>query len=141
MILGAIAVGGLATGPQLLADPTGAAIGADAISLEGTPLSDWYLVGWFLIVVMGIVPLVIAWGLVTRHGWRLAERLDPVGSEHWSWFATEAFGAGLLLWIGLQFALIEQKGGPQPLFLVLGLALLGLPWLPGVRRDLAAPRG
>jgi hypothetical protein len=135
-ILLAIAVGGLATGPQLIADPTGARIGADQISLARTPLHDWALVGWFLIVVMGVIPLVIAWGLATRHGWPIVERLDPVRGEHWSWLAAQVMGAGLLVWLGLQLALIDQKGGPQSLFAALGILLLGLPWLPSVRRDL-----
>ena len=132
-----IGIGGIATGPQLIADPTGARIGADQISLARTPLEDWTLVGWFLIVVMGVIPLVIAWGLATRHAWRLAERIDPVHTEHWSWLAVQVMGGGLLVWLGLQLALIDQKGGPQSLFGVLGVALLALPWLPSVRRDLA----
>lgn len=135
-ILSFIAVGGLVTGPQLIADPTGTVIGAGAISLDRTPIDDWTLVGWFLIVVMGIVPAVIAWGLATRHGWRLAERLDPVRTEHWSWLAVQVMGAGMLAWIGQQLALIDLKGGPQPVLAVLGIAMVTLPWLPSVRRDL-----
>jgi hypothetical protein len=137
-ILVFIGIGGIATGPILLSDPTGVAIGADLTWLERTPLADWAPVGWFLIVVMGIVPLTIAWGLATRHPWRLAERIDPVRSEHWSWFATLVFGAGLVLWLGLQLALVEMKGGPQVPFAVFAAILLGLPWLPSVRRDLAS---
>lgn len=138
VVLLVIAVGGLATGPQLIADPTGSRVGADQISLTRTPLHDWTLVGWFLIVVMGVIPLVIAWGLATRHAWRLAERIDPVRTEHWSWLAVQVMGGGLVVWLGLQLALIDQKGGPQSLFGVLGLALLAVPWLPSVRRDLAS---
>jgi hypothetical protein len=137
-ILGFIAVGGLVTGPLLIADPTGAVIGARVSWLEATPFHDWRPVGWFLLVVMGVVPSVIAVGLVTRFRWPLAERLDPSRAEHWSWTATQAMGAGLLVWIGLQFTLIDMKGGPQPLFLVLGVALIALAWLPSVRRYLAA---
>ncbi|MGZ4132467.1 MAG: hypothetical protein ACXVWF_05435 [Actinomycetota bacterium] len=138
VVLLVIAIGGLATGPQLIADPTGARIGADQISLARTPIDDWAPVGWFLIVVMGVIPLVIAWGLTTRHAWRLAERIDPVHTEHWSWLAVQVMGAGLLVWLGLQLALIDQKGGPQSLFGVLGAVLLVLPWLPSVRGDLAS---
>jgi hypothetical protein len=47
-------------------------------------------------------------------------------------------GAGLLVWIGLQSPLIDTKGGPQPLFVVLGVALMALAWLPSVRQYLAA---
>lgn len=137
MILSFIAIGGLVTGPQLIADPTGAVIGADTISLDRTPVDDWTPIGWFLIAVMGVVPAVIAWGLATRRGWRLAERVDPIRTEHWSWLAVQVMGAGTLVWLVLQFVLIDLKGGPQPLFLLLGLAMVALPWLPSVRRDLA----
>ena len=136
-ILSFIAIGGLVTGPQLIADPTGAVIGADHISLDRTPIDDWTAVGWFLIVVMGIVPAVIAWGLATRHAWGLVERLDPIRTEHWSWLAVQIMGAGTLLWILLQLALIDPRGGPQPVVALFGLAMMTLPWLPSVRRDLA----
>jgi hypothetical protein len=136
-ILAVIGVCGVVTGPILLADPSGNAIGADVGWLARTPLTDWAPVGWFLLVVMGAVPLTIAWGLATRRPWRLVERLDPVRTEHWAWLATLVFGAGLVVWLGLQVALIDLKGGPQPLFAVFAVALLGLPWLPSVRRDLA----
>ena len=58
-ILGFIGIGGLVSGPQLIADPTGAALGARVSWPEATPLSGWYLVGWVLIVFMGVVPALI----------------------------------------------------------------------------------
>jgi len=136
-ILGFIGIGGLVSGPQLIADPTGAALGARVSWLEATPLRDWYLVGWFLIVVMGVVPAVIAVGLLTRFSWRFAERVDPSQREHWAWTATQVMGWGTLLWIGLQLALIDLHGGPQPVFGALGIALVTLPWASSVRRYLA----
>ena len=135
--LGLIGLGGLVTGPMLIADPTGAVIGARVSWLEATPLPDWTLVGWFLLVAMGVVPSLILAGVLTRFSWPLAERLDPARHEHWSWTATQAMGAGLLVWIGLQVALIDLHGGPQPLFAMLGIVLLAVPRTPSVRRYLA----
>jgi hypothetical protein len=140
-ILGFIGIGGLVTGPLLIADPTGAVIGARVSWLEATPLHDWAPVGWFLLVVMGVVPSVIALGVVTRFAWPLAERLDPSASEHWSWMAAQVMGGGLLVWIALQLVLIDLHGGPQPLFGVLGVALLVLARRPSVRAYLATPQG
>lgn len=138
--LGLIGLGGLVTGPMLIADPTGAVIGARVSWLEATPVPDWTLVGWFLLVVMGVVPSLILVGVVTRFPWPLAERLDPSHTEHWSWTATQVMGAGLLVWIALQMALIDLHGGPQPMFAALGVVLVGVPWLPSVRRYLATAR-
>ena len=135
--LGLIGLGGLVTGPMLIADPTGAVIGARVSWLEATPLPDWTLVGWFLLVAMGVVPSLILAGVLTRFSWPLAERLDPARHEHWSWTATQVMGAGLLVWIGLQVALIDLHGGPQPLFALLGVVLLAVPRTPSVRRYLA----
>jgi hypothetical protein len=100
-ILLLIGFGGLVTGPQLIADPTGAVIGARVSWLEATPVPDWAPIGWFLLVVMGVVPGVIAVGVWTRFRWPLAERIDPSAREHWSWSATQAMGVGLLVWIAL----------------------------------------
>ena len=136
-ILGFIGIGGLVSGPQLIADPTGAAIGARVSWLEATPLSDWYLVGWFLIAFMGVVPATIAVGLLTRFPWRFAERVDPSRSEHWAWTATQVMGWGTLLWIGLQLTMIDLHGALQVVFIVLGVALVTMPRAPAVRRYLA----
>jgi hypothetical protein len=46
-ILGFIGIGGLVTGSLLIADPTGAVIGARVSWLEATPVPDRSAVGWF----------------------------------------------------------------------------------------------
>ena len=136
-ILGFIAIGGLVTGPRLLADPTGAPIGANVSWLEATPLPDWYMVGWFLIAFMGVIPAVIAVGLLTRFSWGFAERVDPSHHEHWAWTATQVMGWGTVLWIGMQLSMIDLHGAVQVVFLVLGVGLAALPRAASVRSYLA----
>ena len=136
-ILGFIGIGGLVSGPQLIADPTGAVIGARVSWLEATPMADWYLIGWFLLVFMGVVPATIAVGLLTRFHWRFAERVDPSQREHWAWTATQVMGWGTLMWIALQLTLIDLHGTLQAVFALLGLMLVTLPRASAVRGYLA----
>jgi hypothetical protein len=76
-------------------------------------------------VVMGAVPLVIAFGV-----WR---RLP------WAWAAALMQGILLVLWIGLQIALWGAPMSIQVLYLIWGAAIIALCLIPAVRAELQKP--
>ena len=60
--------GGLYGGITMLIDPTGNRLGvADALPL--LPVTNFILPGIFLIVVMGLFPLLLTYGLIARPNW------------------------------------------------------------------------
>ena len=114
-----LGLGGLAGGAAMLMDPIGAGMGLSPDMLEGLPIPDFILPGLFLIIVMGITPLVIAYGL-----WK---RLP------WAWAAAVVQGVVLVLWIGLQILLWGAPNGIQILYLVWGMVIVALCFAPGVK--------
>lgn len=120
-----LGLGGLGGGAAMLADPSGAEMGLSVTMLEALPISDFVLPGLFLIGVMGVAPLVIAFGL-----WR---RMP------WTWAAALTQGIVLILWIGLQIALWGAPIAIQVLYLAWGVLIVGLCLAPGVRVELRKP--
>ena len=75
----------------MLFDPSGASMGLPTDLLDGLPISNFVLPGLFLIIVMGIIPLILAYVLRKR--------------TRWAWLGTLVQGIVLLLWIGFQWIL------------------------------------
>ncbi|PDW03341.1 hypothetical protein [Candidatus Viridilinea mediisalina] len=107
-----LGLNGLAGGAMLLADPSGAAMGLSLAMLEYLPLRTFVLPGLFLVVVMGVIPLGIAYAT-----WQ---------HRAWAWRAALTQGIVLVLWIGLQIVLWGTPAGIQVITLVWGLALVAV---------------
>lgn len=117
-----LGLGGLAGGGSMLFDPSGADMGLSVEMLDGLPVADFVLPGLFLVGVMGVAPLVIAFGM-----WK---------HKSWSWAAALILGIILVLWIGFQIVL---WGAPQPvqvLYLAWGILMAALCFVPGLRTEI-----
>ena len=114
-----LSLGGFFGGIAMFVDPSGESIGLPAELLDGLPLSTFLLPGLFLVVVMGIAPLVIAWGLWVRLSW--------------AWIAALLQGILLVLWICFQILLWGTPIALQLVYLVWGLVLIGLCFAPAVK--------
>ncbi len=128
-----LALGGLYGGGAMLLDPSGASMGVDT-TLPLLPVPDFVLPGLFLLFVMGVVPLVLAFGLLARPRWPWADRLSRWNGRYWAWMGTLALGLLLLVWLAAQAALIGFSAGIQYIMVVNGLALLGFALWPSVRQ-------
>jgi uncharacterized BrkB/YihY/UPF0761 family membrane protein len=116
-------------GAALVAAPDGSFVDAvvpvDLSHLEGTPFTDYTMPGLILVVALGVVPLVAAYGAVRR--------------APWAWLATLGSGVLLLGWLLVEYLLLGYFSPLQPAYAVFGLLLLTLALTPAVRTHLRAP--
>ncbi|HCO93644.1 MAG TPA: hypothetical protein DIU00_06795 [Phycisphaerales bacterium] len=128
-----LSLGGLYGGIAMLADPTGGSLQlTDTLPL--LPVSDYILPGIFLLVVMGLVPLMLTYGLLARPKWRWAERLSRWSGHHWAWTGTLGLGVTLAVWLIVEGLLIGFKWAIQYTTAVDGLLIMLFVLLPGVRK-------
>lgn len=121
---------------MLLLDPSGEAIQmADGI-LEGSPFSSFLIPGIILLLVNGLLPTVAAVGMITRKPQKPLPGFPVLKPYHWSWSLALIAGIGLMIWIGVQIAMLGYwKDYPiQGIYGTLGVLITGLALLPGVRK-------
>lgn len=115
---------GVAGGYGFVGDPTGGALGIPVDWLQGSPFNDYLVPGLILLLLLGVFPLFVVYGMWTRRAW--------------SWGAALLVGLALIVWIAVEILIIGYHHRP-PLQLVygsLGLLIVVLVLLPSVRRYL-----
>jgi hypothetical protein len=131
-VLAFVGLGGMYGSLMMLADPSGARLGMTTDLLTHGPFSDYLFPGIVLLVFNGLLPLVVAYGLLVRPDWPAAERLNVYKNRHWAWTYALYTGFGLCIWINVQLLMINAHSALQPVFGLVGVLILALALLPGV---------
>ncbi len=127
-----LAVGGLYGGMAMLFDPSGSLLGLTEV-LPLLPVPDYTLPGLFLLIAMGLVPLLLAYGLWARPNWTWAQPLSRWSGHYWAWTGTLGLGATLTIWLLVQGVLIGFEAAIQYLTAVNAFLIILFPLMPEVR--------
>ena len=114
-----LGLGGIGGGVVLLIDPSGEMMGLPPALLENAPVSNYILPGLVLVGVMGIAPMMTAWGLWKR--------------TPWAWSGAVIQSIVLIFWILFQIYLWRNPIALQVIYLLWGVVMLGLCFTPGVK--------
>lgn len=128
--LGIGAVGG---GLMLLADPSGDTIGMPATVLERSPFDNFLVPGILLLVIFGIFPLLVLYGLVKKPDWRWAAPLNPFKALHSAWALSLYIGFGQIIWIMVQTYMMNAVSVIHVLYTCVGLLIQAVTLLPAVQ--------
>lgn len=129
-----LSLNALGGGYVLLADTTGGMMGLPQEWLQGTPFPTYFVPGLFLFVVFGLGTLLVLYALWARPNVALLQNLSRPLHEHWAWAAALALGVTLILWIVIQYALLQHFHPLQAIIALLGIAIAAIDLLPGLRR-------
>lgn len=117
------AIGGIPAGLGMVLDPIDN-IGMPLDTLQGSPFDDFLIPGLILMIVLGVLPLIVFFGLILRY--------------RWSWWLSLAVGGGLVIWIATEVALLGYLPGIgvalQIIFGAIGIAILVLTLVRPTRR-------
>lgn len=129
------AIGAFYGSYMLIADPAGVEIGLPPGMLEGSPFHNYLVPGLVLLLVNGVLPAAAAYGLIRRRPSAPLPVLSVLKNYHWAWSLTLLSGVGLMIWMGVQIALLGYyKEVPiQGVMSVVGIAITILALLPGLR--------
>ncbi|MDB4271049.1 hypothetical protein N9896_03025 [bacterium] len=129
------AISAIPSGLSLIIDSSGKGIGLPPDVLENTPFNNFLIPGLFLFVVLGLLPLITLYGLLSRKKLNWAQKINWDRQFHWS--CTFAFYIGLLLilWINMQlyFGIIFNKLHFS--YAILGVLIIILSQFPATKRE------
>jgi hypothetical protein len=94
-----LALGGFSGGIPMLMDPANGGYLQFADLLPLLPVSNLILPGLFLLIVMGLYPLLLAYALIARPTWTWVDDLFKWSKHYWAWTATLIFVAIIALWL------------------------------------------
>lgn len=134
-VLGLLTVGGIQGGWAMVTDPT-SPLGMPTTYLEGTPISDYFLGGVFLLCIAA-ASLLTTVGLVTRWRWDWAGVIEVAMRHRWPWIGAVAVGGILLAFEILELFVVPFHPVMHPLLLAGSITILVLPFTPSASRFLA----
>lgn len=129
--LGLGAIGG---GLVLIIDPSGEMIGMPLSMLERAPFSNFLLPGILLLVVFGLLPILVLYGLFKRPEWKFADKLNPFKELHNSWALSLYIGFGQIIWIMVETYIGNGVGVVQVFYMSLGLLIQIVTLLPSIQK-------
>jgi hypothetical protein len=94
-----LALGGFSGGIPLLADPANGGYLEFGDLLPLLPVPDLILPGLFLLVVMGLYPLLLAYALIARPNWGWVDRLFQWSKHYWAWTGSLILVAIIAIWL------------------------------------------
>ena len=128
-------VGGLLGGVQMLGDPFGSPMGMSIEMLAGTPFGSYLIPGLLLTLVLGVYPLLAALLLWWRPAWRAMAPLERLTGCHWSWCVAVTAGLAMIVWIGVQVAMLGPVHFLQAVVAGMGLVVVAVAFTPVMRRS------
>ena len=121
---------------MLLADTDGGLMGWDTTTLEGTPVDTYLIPGLLLVIPLGLIPLLVAWALLRRPRYQWTAWIEKATRAEPAWTGALAVGFGVVLWIVIEYLLIDYQW-LQAVFGLVGVAIIALAFLPSVRHHYA----
>jgi hypothetical protein len=128
-----LAIGGIYGGMMFIADPSGKMLGMDTNHLGASSFKSYLLPGMILFIFNGLFPLFIFYSLLKQPGWKWPETINIYKEQYWQWTFSLYAGIILITWINFQLLIIGWLGAIQPVYGLLGTAIVILTLTPAVK--------
>jgi hypothetical protein len=106
-----VGVGGMFGGVQMLADPVHP-MGMSPQMIAGSPYDSYTQPGLLLLLLLGVIPVLVAVGLLVRSPGAVA--------------GAGLLGGGLVAWIVVQWVLLADRLWLQPVIFAIGAVMVAL---------------
>jgi len=130
-------VGALFGGIPMLVHPHEGPLGMPLDQLSGSPFGSFLIPGLLLTLVLGVYPLLAALLVWWRPNWKAMAPLERLTGRHWTWSVGVTAGLAMMIWIAVQVAMLEMRHPLQAVIAAIGLVVVSVIFMPGVRRDYA----
>lgn len=120
-------------GWALISDPSGSKLGLPKILLNQSPFDNFMIPGLFLFFILGLVPLIILYGLITKKEFKYFQKINIHKDHHWSWAFSYYFGLVLIVWINMQLYFRIEYDLLHLIYSMLGICIVFMSQLPDTK--------
>jgi len=131
VIMGLMAILG---GAMLTIKPDGSLMKIPVSDLAHSPFPDFFIPGLFLLIVLGILPLILTYALFARPDGAIFRRLNLYTDMAWPWTWAVYYGLLLILWIIIEISWVGYHTIVQSIVAVWGVAIVALALAPRIRK-------
>jgi len=126
-----LSISGLLGGFSLITSPDGSKLAMPTTYLANTPFQDYLIPGIILFLLMGILPLITVYGIVSHKKSTVFDFLNIYKDKHWSYAYSLYVGIILIFWIDFQIAFMGYLIPIQIVCAILGVLIVIAALLPG----------
>ena len=130
-LIGVLVIGALQGGIAMVTDPL-QPLGMSVSYLDGTPVSDYFWPGVFLLSIAAVSLLTIS-GLILRWEWKWASDIEEFSGHHWPWLGALSIGGVLLAFEIIELFVVPFHPLMHPLLIAGSLAIVWLSLTPSAR--------
>lgn len=134
IVLGFLAIGAIGGGIVLIISPTGELIGIPQSELKKSPFDNYLVPGIILFSVLGLVPLLLIFALLTKPKSRLMEQLNIFKDMHWSWTFSVYIAFILIGWIQIQMVILQSVHWLHTFYMFYAVGIIIIALLPKLRK-------
>jgi len=127
-------ISAIPAGWAMFTDPSGMKLGIPMDVLELSPFPDFLIPGLFLFIFLGLLPVFILYGLITKKELQWVQPINLYKNQHWSLTFAYYLGLLLVLWINMQLLFIQKYFFLQVVFSLLGIVIVFLTHLPKTKQ-------
>lgn len=127
-----ISIGAIPSAIKIIQDPTGKLIQFPDNYLKNTAFRDYLIPGVILLIVIGILPLFLAYGLLRRDSLKFLNNLSIYRDKNWQFSFLMYYSFALLIWIQVQTIFVPYFF-LQTAISCIGILILILSLFPSIR--------
>lgn len=126
-----LGLGAIYGGVMLLLKPDGSLLGMDTQWLANAPFNNYFIPGFLLFTMIGLLPLLTFVGLLLKPEWNWANTFNIYTNKHWAWTYSLYSGIIVITWITVQ-QVLTQYFWIQPVMNFTGLLIVIFTLTPSV---------
>lgn len=135
LILGFLAISAIGGGIVLLLSPDGEIIGLPPSEFKNMPFDNFLIPGIILFTVLGIIPTLLVYALISKPDFKPAEFLNIYPDMHWSWTFSIYIAFILIGWIHIELIFLQGSvHWLQTFYLFYAILILLVVLLPPMRK-------
>ena len=133
LLLAFLSAGALFGGIAFIIRPDGSLLKMPVETLANSPFKNFLIPGMILLLIFGIFPAFVIYGLLKKPESRFLNHLNLVNDYHFSWTFAVYIGVGQVIWINIQTLILNEVSILHTIYSSLGLLIICIALLPKTR--------